>query len=152
MEIPAMNDPTTPARPMTAANARSTPDLAFAAARSRIAGPIGLVAFSLAVFSALHLSGTIHAGAKPHTPNDAGIAEAVICVVLVAGLISLLRAPHRGRTDAIVATAFAILGFVVGLTSTVEGGPAIDLVYHLTALPLLIVILILLVRMPAAPG
>ncbi len=42
--------------------------------------------------------------------------------------------------------------FVVGLTSTVEGGPAIDLAYHLTGLPLLIVILILLVRTPATPG
>jgi hypothetical protein len=146
-----MNDPTTPARPMTAAEARPTPDLAFAAGRSRIAGLIGLVALSLAVFSALHLSGTIHAGAKPHTPNDAGIAEAVICVVLVAGLISLLRAPDRGRTDALVAVGFAILGFIVGLSSTLQGGSAIDLAYHLTALPVLIAILILLARTPPAP-
>jgi hypothetical protein len=125
-----MNDPTTPA-----------------ASRSPIAGLIGLVALSLAVFSALHLSGTIPGSAKPYTLRGAGFPEAVICVVLVAGLISLLRAPDRGRTDAIVAVGFAILGFVVGLTSTVQGGPAIDLVYHLTAMPLLIVILILLLRM-----
>jgi hypothetical protein len=137
---------------MTAAGARPTPDRACVATRSRIAALIGLVAVSLAVFSALHLSGTIPGRAKPHTPSDAGIAEAVICAVLVAGLISLLRAPDRGRTDALVATGFAILGFVVGLTSTVEGGPAIELVYHLTALPLLIVILVLLARTPAASG
>jgi peptidoglycan/LPS O-acetylase OafA/YrhL len=145
-----MNDPTTPAGPLGIAG--RTPDLAFAATRSRIAGLIGLVAFSLAVFSALHLSGTIPGQAKSHGPSDAGIAEAVICVVLLAGLIFLLRSPGRGRTAAIAATGFAILGFAVGLTSTVEGGPAIDLVYHLTGLPLLIVILILLVRTPAAPG
>lgn len=129
-----MADPTAPARPI------------------HIAGLIALVAFSLAVFSTLHLSGTIHGSGKPHTPSDAGIAEGVICLALVAGLISLLRAPDRGRTGAIVATGFAILGFIVGLTSTVEGGPAIDLVYHLTALPLLIVILILLARAPTTSG
>jgi hypothetical protein len=129
-----MNEHSTPARPI------------------RIAGLIGLVAASLAVFSALHLSGTIPGHSKPHTADGAGVPEAVICLVLVAGLISLLRAPGRGRRDAIVAVGFAILGFVVGLSSTIEGGPAIDLVYHLTALPLLIVILTLLLRTPGAPG
>jgi hypothetical protein len=129
-----MTDPTTTARPI------------------RIAALLGLVAFSLAVFSALHLSGAIPGSAKSHTPSEAGIAEAVICVVLLAGLISLLRGPDRGRAAAIAATAFAILGFVVGLSSTIEGGPAIDLVYHVTGLPLLIVILVLLTRAPAAPG
>jgi hypothetical protein len=146
MEITTMNHPTTPA------DARPTPDIALAAARARIAGLIGLVAASLAVFSALHLSGAIHGSGQPHTPNDAGIAEAVICAVLVAGLISLLRAPGGGWKAAIGATGFAILGFVVGLSSTIEGGPAIDLAYHLTAMPVLIVILILLVRGPRTQG
>ena len=41
---------------------------------------------------------------------------------------------------------FAILGFIVGLTFTVHGGAPIDLIYHATMFPVLIVTALMLGR------
>ena len=71
--------------------------------------------------------------------SGAGVAEAVICVVLAAGAVALSREPARGRQPALAALAFAILGFIVGLTFTIRGGAAIDLAYHAVMLPVLVV-------------
>jgi sugar phosphate permease len=118
----------------------------------RIAGLMGLEAVSLAVFAALHLASAIHGHGKSYKGNGAGVAEAVICVILVAGAISLWCAPARGRTNALAAICFAIIGFIVGLTFTLQGGAAVDLVYHCTVLPLLVATLVGLVRAPAGVG
>jgi hypothetical protein len=109
------------------------------------AGLMGLVAASLAVMSGLHLGGVIEGGDKPYQASSAGIAEAVICVVLVAGAFGLWRS--RSRAYAIAATVFAIIGFLVGLTFTLQGGKAVDIAYHTTVLPVLVVILALLLRL-----
>src|ERR1051326_878481 len=101
-----------------------------------------LVAASLAVASTLHLSGAVGTGPKPFDPSDAGIAEAVIAAVLVAGAAALWRAPDRGRPFAIGATVFAIAGFLVGLNFTARPGHTPDLVYHLAVLPILGAVLI----------
>ncbi len=41
-----------------------------------------------------------------------------------------------------------ILGFIVGLYLTVQGGDAIDLAFHATMLPLLLLTLLALLRKP----
>jgi hypothetical protein len=106
-------------------------------AQRRIAGVMGAEAASLAVMSFLHLSG-IHAGSSnPSNPNHAGIAEAIICLALVAGATSLWRGSPAARITASAAIGFAIFGFMIGLSFTVQAADAIDLGYHATGLPLL---------------
>lgn len=61
-------------------------------------------------------------------------------------------APGRGRANALAAIGFAIAGFVVGLTFTQQGGPAVDLFYHWTVLPLLAATLVGLVGARAGGG
>jgi len=109
---------------------------------------MGLEALSLAVFSTLHFSGAIHGASTTGAAPAAAVPEAVICVVLAAGAVSMRSARARSRRDALAATGFAILGFVVGLTSTLNGGPVIDLAYHLTVLPLLVATLFAVLGTP----
>jgi hypothetical protein len=104
------------------------------------------VAATLAVASILHLTGALSDGSKPFRPSGAGVAEAVICVVLAAGAAALFRHPVRGRRPALAALAFAVFGFIVGLTFTISGGAAIDLAYHLTMLPVLVLTIASLLR------
>ncbi len=111
--------------------------------RQRIAGQrsavlMGLIAASLAVFATLHLAGILGGGSKPFRPDDAGIAEAITAVVLAYGAVALLRTPGRARVTALVATGFAIVSFIVGLSLTVRGGDTTDVAYHATGLPLLL--------------
>ena len=84
-----------------------------------------LEAASLAVMSAVHL------------PNDAGVAEAIICLVLVAGATALIRRTSRAQIAAGLSVGFAILGFLVGLRFTTQTG-GVDLAYHLVVLPVLV--------------
>lgn len=74
----------------------------------------------------------------------AGVPEAVICVVLAAGAVALVSRPESGQRIAQAALAFAIAGFLVGLTFTLQGGSAADVAYHVTVLPLIVVTLIVL--------
>jgi hypothetical protein len=67
-------------------------------------------------------------------------------VVLVLGLRAFARSPARGRLAALAATVFAILGFIVGLTFTVNGGGTIDVIYNATMFPVLIVTALMLGR------
>ncbi len=98
--------------------------------------------------STLHLTGTLANG------TDAGIAEAAICVVLIAGATALALDPLRGRRTALATIGFAILGFIVGLSSTVRSGnDAFGIAYHATVLPLLLITLAALIRRPSPqPG
>jgi hypothetical protein len=112
-----------------------------------IAGLISFEAITVAVFSVLHLSGTLHVGSGSGSGTGAGIPEAVICVALLIGAAALKRAPERGGARiALFSTYFAILGFVVGLTFTIRGGDAIDLTYHAVMLPILVATAVVLVR------
>ena len=115
---------------------------------------MGFVALTLAVISPLHLSGALGGGTKPFNPTAAGIAEALIAAVLTAGALALARDTARSPGAAIAATAFAIIGFLVGLSFTVRGGDAIDIAYHATMLPLLLLTLAILFqnRRPARLG
>lgn len=116
--------------------------------RRGIAALMAVQAASLAVTSALHLSGV-----DGRDSTGAGVAEAVICVILLGGAIAYRRAPS-GRSAALAATGFAIAGFCYGLSITAGGDELPDLVYHATVLPLLLVTMILIVRAkePAATG
>ncbi|MBV9050264.1 MAG: hypothetical protein JOY58_18495 [Solirubrobacterales bacterium] len=62
--------------------------------------------------------------------------------MLIVGAVALARDPERGRRIALATLVFAILGFIVGLNCTVQGGDPIDVAYHATMLPLLVVTLI----------
>ena len=109
--------------------------------RQPIAILIGLEAATLAIMSGLHLTGTLAGGTRPFRPTAAGIAEAVICAALIGGAAALARDPLHGRAIALAALAFAILGVIAGLSFTIRGGDAIDVAYHATLLPLLLITL-----------
>jgi len=112
----------------------------------RVAAVMVAVAATLAVASALHLSGLVSGRAAPYDPDGAGIAEAVIGIVLVVGAVAMYRRPGRARVIGLAATGFATAGFLVGLSITVRGGHWPDIAYHLAVLPVLIGILVVLMR------
>jgi hypothetical protein len=120
----------------------------------RLAILMGFEALTLAVISPLHLSGALDGGSPPFNPAAAGTAEAVIGVLLTLGMLALLRNGPHARSAALAAVSFAIVGFLVGLSFTLRGGNAIDIAYHATMLPLLLLTLALLSRngRPARPG
>ena len=100
-------------------------------------------AATLVVASTIHLSGADQGGGTPFSPNRAGIAEAVIAVVLIAGVVALGRG---ARGLAIASVVFAVAGFLVGLSMTVRGGAAVDVAYHAIMLSILLLTLVQLVR------
>jgi uncharacterized protein len=109
---------------------------------------MGFEAATLAAAAFLHLHGNIQGRSTSFDPDMAGIAEAVIGVVLVVGAVAAWRAPDRARRFAIGAVGFAIVGFVVGLSFTARGGGLGDVLYHGVMLPILVLTLMLLVRVP----
>lgn len=111
----------------------------------RIAGLMLLVAVSLAVQSALHLSGAIHP-TPGGTETPAGIAEAVICVALLWGSSALARRGPAGYRIALWTDVFAVAGFIIGLSVTIPSGYIPDIAYHATVLPILIITVALIVR------
>ena len=111
----------------------------------RIAWLMLFVAATLGVASALHLSGGVH-GSPPFDADQAGLAEALIGVVLAGCALVMLRTPVRARGAGLAGTAFAVAGFGVGLSFTVQGGHASDIAYHVVLLPVLLVAFVVLVR------
>lgn len=103
-------------------------------------------AVSLGITSALHLSGLVDGRSSSFDPDAAGIAEAVIGGVLVVGAIVMLRSPRRARAAGIAANAFALVGFLIGISETATGGHAPDIAYHATVIPLLVFNLVVLLR------
>jgi hypothetical protein len=112
---------------------------------------MAVVAASLAVMSSLHLSGVLASGSPPFRSSDAGIAEAVIGIVLLAGAVAVWRNPDRARSAALFAIGFAVVGFVVGISITISGGNAVDITYHATVLPILAVTMTFLIRSRRRP-
>jgi uncharacterized membrane protein len=110
---------------------------------------MGFAATTLAAMSSLHLTGTLSGGPEPFNRTHAGIAEALICVALSAGATMLLRRSPHARGAALASVVFAIFGFIVGLNFTIRAGEAIDVAYHATLLPLLLVTLATLWRGPS---
>ena len=110
----------------------------------------GVVAASLAVASTLHLSGSVSGRAKPFNPDAAGIAEAIIGVVLALAAVALWRSRDRARALGLSALGFAIAGFCLGLSITSRGGHWPDIAYHASVLPVLTVGFVALLRAPDA--
>ena len=104
----------------------------------KITALLGFVAATLVVASALHLTGVVDDGSPPFDRDRAGIAEAVIAVVLAAGAVALTRGARR---IALAAVVFAIAGFGVGLSMTIRGHATGDIAYHALMLPLLLLAL-----------
>ena len=111
-----------------------------------VAGLMLFEAATLAVASALHLAGGVQGRSAPFDPDGAGIAEAIIGVVLVAAAVIMLRSPAHARAVGIAATSFAIAGFLLGLNFTARGGHLPDIAYHVVMLPILAGGLIALLR------
>lgn len=107
---------------------------------------MAVIAVSLGIMSYLHLTDALPRGSAPFVSNDAGIAEAVIGVVLLAGALAVWRIPDRARPAALSAIGFAIVGFVIGFSITATSGVAVDIAYHATVLPILAVTMVLLLR------
>jgi peptidoglycan/LPS O-acetylase OafA/YrhL len=103
-------------------------------------------AVTLAAASGMHLSGHVTGRGEPFDADHAGIAEAIIGTVLVAGAIVMIRLPRRARVAGIAATGFATAGFLWGLSITAQGGHWPDIAYHLALLPILIASLVVLIR------
>jgi hypothetical protein len=127
-------------------------DAATAAGRDRVTGRVAglavLIAVSLAVTSGLHLSGLLGGRSAPFDADRAGIAEALIGVVLAVAAVGLARSGRRARRVGLLGFGFAIAGFGVGLSMTSRGGHWPDIAYHLTVLPLLIGCFVALLRVP----
>lgn len=118
----------------------------------RITGLMALLVASLAVTSALHLSGAVQGrDNQVFSSLGAGVAEAVIGVALLWGAVSLARGGPAGRAVALGTTGFAIAGFGYGLSVSARGGALPDICYHATVLPILIVTLVLILRIGRRP-
>jgi hypothetical protein len=115
----------------------------------RVAALMIFEAATLAVASAMHLSGNVQGRSLPFNPDHAGIAEAIIGIVLAAGAVVMFRSPARAPAVGLAATGFAIVGFLVGLNFTARGGHLPDVAYHVIMLPVLIGGLIALLRSPS---
>jgi hypothetical protein len=114
--------------------------------RRRLATLMTAVAVTLGCASALHLSGGVHGRSSPFDATHAGIAEAVIGIVLAGGAAAVVRFPQRARSIAVAAIGFATVGFVVGLNFTARGGHLPDVIYHVALLPVLLGSLVVLLR------
>lgn len=107
-------------------------------------------AATLGLASYLHRDGSIPLGFTTiHGENfqAASLPEAIIGAVLAAGALAVLAAPARTRWAALVATGFAIVGFVVGVSIVLTSGrPSVagDLTYHGIGLAALLATLIAL--------
>jgi hypothetical protein len=112
----------------------------------RVAMLMAGIAVTLGIASVLHLSGSVHGRSEPFDATHAGIAEAIIGIVLAGGAVAVVRFPEHARAFALGAIAFATVGFVVGLNFTARSGHLPDVVYHVAILPLLLGSLIVLIR------
>ncbi len=131
---------------------RARPAARIGRVTRRLAVVTGVEAGSLAVASVLHLSGQVSGRSAPFDADHAGIAEAIIGMVLAGAAIMLRRGGARARNAGLFAVGFAIAGFLWGLNITARGGHWPDVAYHLTLLPLLIGSFIVLLRLPGAHG
>ncbi|MGH2859094.1 MAG: hypothetical protein ACRDMJ_16590 [Solirubrobacteraceae bacterium] len=66
--------------------------------RRAIAVAMGIESAALAAMSALHLSGVLARAPSPFDRQHAGVAEALICIVLAAGATALTLTTLTART------------------------------------------------------
>ena len=99
----------------------------------------GFLAIEVVVFVSAAL---VHSDVLIDGYEDAGaaIAESVIAIALLAGLVLSWLRPAATRAAGIAAQGFALLGTCVGVTLLIFVGPrtALDVVFHLIMLALLV--------------
>jgi hypothetical protein len=113
---------------------------------------MAVVAASLVVASLAHLSGNVHGRGEPFNARHAGVAEAIIAVVLGGGALALRRGSGSARSIGLASAGFAVAGFFVGLNFTARGGDLPDIAYHVTVLPVLVGTVVALVRLGRTDG
>lgn len=108
--------------------------------------------FLLVEAIAFAVAALVHSGVLLDGYEDIGarIAESIIALVLLAGLVLSLVRPGSTQDAGIGAQAFALLGTLVGSTLIMVVGPrkALDIVYHGTMIVVLVWGLILAWRAP----
>jgi len=104
---------------------------------------MSVAAVTLALASVIHFGVALPLGVatlSDHFPN-AAIPEAVIAVILLAGVgISMVR-PAAAKPVALATTAVATLGVLFGLSVTVRGPQHGDVAYHVSVLAVLLLTL-----------
>jgi hypothetical protein len=110
-------------------------------------------AFLLIEATAFAAAALVHSGVLIHgyEHRQARIAESVIAVVLLGGLVVSWARPAWTREAGLAVQAFALLGTLVGLFTIAVGvGPrtAPDIVYHVGIVAVLIWGLLVAVRAP----
>ena len=97
------------------------------------------------------IASSIHAGVllSGYEHREARIAETVIAVVLLAGLVVTLAAPSMSRRAGLLSQGFALLGTIVGAVMIAIGvGPrsALDYALHTTMIVLLVSGIVVVLR------
>jgi hypothetical protein len=110
--------------------------------------------FLLVEAAAFAAAALVHFGLLVHgyQHRQARVAESVIALVLLAGLVLSWVRPTWTREVGIAAQGFALLGTLVGIFTIIVGvGPrtAPDVVYHLAIVAVLVWGLLVAVRAPA---
>jgi hypothetical protein len=119
--------------------------------KARMIGKVrNFLLFEAAAFAlaALIHSGGIFAG---YGHREARIAESIIAIVLLVGLVASLTRPAWTRVAALAAQVFALLATCVGILTIVVGvGPRTvpDIIYHVAIVVVLICGLAVAARTP----
>ena len=116
--------------------------------RQRIRAFLLLEAAAFAAAALVHFGVVVHG----YEHRQARIAESVIAVVLLGGLVVSWVRPMSTREAGMAVQAFALLGTLVGVFTIVVGvGPRTtpDIVYHVGVLAVLIWGLLVAVRAPS---
>jgi hypothetical protein len=113
-----------------------------------------LQSFLLVEAAAFATAAAVHFGIllEGYQHRQAGIAESVIAVALLLGLLLSWTHPASARTAGLVAQGFALLGTLVGiLTIAIGVGPRTqpDLAYHVGIVAVLVWGLVLAARSAA---
>ena len=111
-------------------------------------------AFLLVEVAAFAAAALVHSGLLVHgyEHGQARVAESVITLVLLAGLVLSWVRPPWTREAGLVAQGFALLGTLVGIFTIIVGvGPqtAPDVVYHIAIMAVLVWGLLVAARTPA---
>ena len=111
-------------------------------------------AFLLVEVVAFAAAGLVHFGLLVHgyEHRQARVAESVITLVLLVGLVLSWLRPTWTREAGLVAQGFALLGTLVGSFTIIVGvGPrtAPDVVYHIAIMAVLVWGLLVAMRSPA---